>query len=263
MIRLLASDLAPSLAAIVLATAAYAWAAQAGWPRPGGLLGHSLGIAGLALMLFAEVGYTLRKRIRGFHLGRMTRWLHAHIFAGLFGSYLALLHSAGKFHGVAGVLAGLTVAIVLSGFVGRYIYTAVPRTLDGAEIGAHELLARCLAAENQLAALGVPPNDPILGAAPPQAGWALVFGRGILKWLHRRQFRRAVARLDADHQPQAAQIQSLLEARYALLLEVQSLARVRRLMALWHLFHVPLGVVLFTVAAVHVAGALYYSTWLK
>jgi hypothetical protein len=263
MMRLLAYDLFPAFAAMAVVTAAYAWMGQTEWPRPGGLVGHSLGIVGLALMLFAQVGYTLRRRVRGIHVGRMSLWLQAHIFAGLVGSYLALLHSAGKFHGVAGMLAGLTVAIVLSGFMGRYLYTAVPRTLDGAEIGAHELLADCLAAENQLAALGVPPTDPILGAEPPHAGWVLVFGRAIFKWQHRRQFRQAVAHLPASYQPQADQIQHLLEDRYGLLLEVHTLAATRRLLALWHVFHVPLGIVLFTLAAVHVGGALYYSTWLK
>jgi cytochrome b561 len=39
---------------------------------------------------------------------------------------------------------------------------------------------------------------------------------------------------------------------------LQSLASLRRLSALWHAAHVPLGVVLFTLAVFHVAAALYY-----
>jgi hypothetical protein len=37
----------------------------------------------------------------------------------------------------------------------------------------------------------------------------------------------------------------------------------RRLLSLWHLFHIPLGLVLFTLAFIHVGGALYYAAFLK
>ena len=35
----------------------------------------------------------------------------------------------------------------------------------------------------------------------------------------------------------------------------------RRLLALWHVFHVPLGVALFTLAFIHIGAALYYATF--
>jgi cytochrome b subunit of formate dehydrogenase len=54
----------------------------------------------------------------------------------------------------------------------------------------------------------------------------------------------------------------LLE-RYQIWLQIHALATTRRLLALWHLLHVPLGVVLFTLALVHIVAALYYSTFLK
>jgi NADPH-dependent 2,4-dienoyl-CoA reductase/sulfur reductase-like enzyme len=37
----------------------------------------------------------------------------------------------------------------------------------------------------------------------------------------------------------------------------------RRLLALWHVIHIPLGAVLFTLAFVHIGAALYYATFLK
>jgi hypothetical protein len=48
---------------------------------------------------------------------------------------MVLLHTSWKFNGLAGVTTLLTVFIVISGFIGRYIYTRVPRSLDGIEIG--------------------------------------------------------------------------------------------------------------------------------
>ena len=47
--------------------------------------------------------------------------------------------SSWKFNGLAGIVTLLTAVIVLSGIVGRYIYTAIPRTVDGTEIETVEL----------------------------------------------------------------------------------------------------------------------------
>jgi hypothetical protein len=44
----------------------------------------------------------------------------------------------------------LTVIIVASGFVGRYIYTAIPRTADGAEVEATELERQIAAIEAEI-----------------------------------------------------------------------------------------------------------------
>ena len=99
-------------------------------PAAGGLFGHVLGIIGFILMLLTEVLYSFRKRSKRARWGSMEMWLKFHIFTGLVGPYLVLLHSSWKFHGLAGAVTLLTVLIVLSGFVGRYIYTRIPRALD-------------------------------------------------------------------------------------------------------------------------------------
>lgn len=100
-------------------------------PPAGDLFGHGLGIFGFLLMLMTETLYSIRKRMRGARWGRMSSWLQFHIFTGLVGPYMVLLHTSWKFNGLAGVTTLLTVIIVISGFVGRYIYTRIPRTADG------------------------------------------------------------------------------------------------------------------------------------
>jgi len=258
--RLLTHDMAPSVIVIAVITCGYAWVARPGFPDPGGPLGHSLGIAGFVLMLGAETLYTLRKRW-SFFRGRMQLWLQTHIFMGMVGSFLALLHTAGKFHGLAGVLAGVTLAIVISGFIGRFIYTAVPRTLEGAEVSAADLLSRCYAAEEELGALGFSPTDKLLEAQAVHGGTVLVMGRWFFKWRYARRVRRLMRTLPSARRGSAAKIRRLLEARYELHLEIESLIATRRMLAAWHVFHVPLGVVLFTLAIVHIVSALYYSIW--
>jgi hypothetical protein len=152
-------------------------------PPAGELFGHGIGILGLVLMLMTETLYSLRKRSRSVRWGRMSAWLQFHIFTGLVGPYMVLLHTSWKFNGIAGVTTLFTLIIVLSGFIGRYIFTRVPRTLDGLEIEGT--------------------------------------------------------------------------------LSQEALKQARRLMALWHAVHIPIGVVLFLSAFVHIGAALYYATFLK
>lgn len=152
-------------------------------PRASDFFGHALGVLGFLLMLMTEMLYSLRKRSRSARWGKMSSWLEFHIFTGLVGPYLVLLHTSWKFNGLAGVTTLFTLIIVISGFIGRYIYTRIPRTVHGTEI------------------------------------------QGVL--------------------PEA------------------TLRQARRLLALWHDIHIPIGVVLFLLAFVHIGAALYYATFLK
>lgn len=152
-------------------------------PPASELFGHGLGIIGFTFMLMTESLYSLRKRSRSVRWGRMSSWLQFHIFTGLVGPYMVLLHTSWKFNGLAGVTTLLTVIIVVSGFIGRYIFTRIPRTLDGLEIEGT--------------------------------------------------------------------------------LSQEALKQARRLMALWHAIHIPIGMALFVSAFVHAGAALYYATFLK
>lgn len=254
-------ELLSALIVVLAISGVYAWVARGGVPRPGGVVGHALGVVGFVLMLCTETLYTLRKRLRFFHVGSMNAWLRCHIFTGIVGPYLVLLHSAGKTNGLAGVALLLTVVMVLSGFVGRYIYTAAPRTLDGAEIQAQELEGQIADANRQLRALGVEPLEA--SSAEPVGGWRQVLGRRLLRARRERHLQRAVDRLKIAHPAHAARLETLLAQRYRLQVQVQRLVGARRLLAWWHLFHIPLGAVLFTLAFIHAAAALYYSTFLK
>jgi hypothetical protein len=212
-----------ALVAVAAITGLYAASVgRIGVPAASGFLGHSLGVLGFALMLATETLYSLRKRAIRKPWGTMRSWLQSHIFTGIVGPYLVLLHSAWSFRGLAGVVMLLTVVVVLSGFVGRYIYTAVPRTADGVMLEAQALQLQLAEARRQA--------EGALRAgasAPPQA------------------VRRAQSRLrDLERQLDAM--------RWA-----------RRLLAVWHAVHIPLGMALFTTAFVHAAAALYYATLLR
>jgi hypothetical protein len=119
---------------------AFVWANREA-PVASGLIGHGLGIAGFILMVMTETLYSLRKRRRRPGFGRLSAWLKFHIFTGLVGPFMVLLHTSWKFSGLAGFVTLLTIMIVVSGFVGRYLYTSIPRTTEGIEIEAGDLAA--------------------------------------------------------------------------------------------------------------------------
>jgi hypothetical protein len=152
-------------------------------PPASELFGHGIGILGFVFMLMTETLYSLRKRSRSVRWGRMSTWLQFHIFTGIVGPYMVLLHSSWKFNGLAGVSMLFTVIIVVSGFIGRYIFTRIPRTLEGLEIEGT--------------------------------------------------------------------------------LSQEALKQTRNLLALWHTVHIPIGMVVFISAFVHIGAALYYATLLK
>ena len=61
--------------------------------RPAGFRSHAFGIIGSAMMLFM-LAYSLRKRIRIFRrLGRLNHWLDVHIYFGVMGPLLVILHT--------------------------------------------------------------------------------------------------------------------------------------------------------------------------
>lgn len=91
-------------------------------------IGQALGITGTLLMVMTETLYSLRKRTRLLdRFGPVRHWLSFHIVTGLVGPFLVLMHTGLQFRGLAGVTMALTVIVVISGFIGRYLYTALRR----------------------------------------------------------------------------------------------------------------------------------------
>jgi hypothetical protein len=262
-----------SFIAVILITLLYLFVTGMlnGVPPASDFFGHSIGIVGFILMLMTESLYSLRKRSRGARWGKMSNWLDFHIFTGLVGPYLVLLHTSWKFNGLAGIVMLLTVIIVASGFVGRYIYTAVPRTADGIELEAGSLNRQIAQADTQLQEMlaNSPEKMQLLAkrfsSQPAEAEnqTALIFGRVFSDWRYRQEWRRAKRGLDAGSRAQINQLEKMIERRRTLRRQINTLVSARRMMALWHTVHIPIGMVLFTAAFIHIIAAIYYATLLR
>lgn len=163
------AELWVSLVAILAITAAYALAYQqrGRFPAASGLVGHGIGVLGFTLMLMTETLYSIRKQATNARWGSMAAWLKFHMMTGIVGPYMVLLHTSMKFRGLAGVALLLTAVVVISGLVGRYIYTAVPRASGLAETGGSD--PGSIVAQAPLALGDMPSTDPPgTGTTPPR-----------------------------------------------------------------------------------------------
>jgi hypothetical protein len=239
-------------------------------PSGGHPFGHSLGIIGATLMLMTEILYSARKRWRFFNVGRLRHWLSFHIFTGIVGPTLVLMHTGLEFRGLAGLTMLLTILVVASGFLGRYIYTAVPRTLAGIEVDRRTLEADAAEKRAALTAWAADKSGQVQALIaqqtdvqasdeeeelPPLA----IFTRRFEEWRGKRKISAEIKKLGQEEQARLAEIEQMLEQQQRLLRQIKSLKTVRRMMGWWHTFHVPLGLTLFTAMFIHIFASLFYS----
>ncbi len=232
-----------------------------GVPAASEFFGHSLGVVGFLLMLSTETLYSLRKRAIRRPWGSLRSWLRFHIFSGIVGPYLVLLHTAWQFQGLAGVVTLLTLIVVISGFIGRYIYTAVPRAADGMVLEEQALRREIEALESELQKLKLDlPKGITLRSLLPTEPSLFSSIHDLRALILRRQLQPSlnVRAVESLERTIAAQRRSQ-ELRRSL----GSLATARKLLAIWHTVHIPLGMALFVAAFVHIGAALYYATLLR
>jgi hypothetical protein len=227
--------------------------------RPAGRAGEMFGIAGLIIMCFTLV-YAARKHIRGLSkIGTTKTWLEIHIFCGLVGPVLVTLHTAMKFNGVVSIGYWSMVLVVGSGFVGRYLYVRIPKSLRGKELSLDELDARAIELKAELAAEGLPTallrRIEELEHGSKSGGFLLGDYRlkRSLAQLHREIAAAAIAPaklIAADN---------IIRERATLLRRIATLDTSKKLFHLWHVFHKPFVYVMLAIAAVHVAVATYFG----
>jgi thioredoxin reductase len=117
--------------------------------RPSGAIGLWLGVAAFALVLF-NLAYLARRAGRFAWLkGSLQLWMTSHVATGILALLCAILHSAmDPRHTVGGhALAGLGI-LILTGAIGRYFYSYVPRAANGIAEAAHSRIVcatRCSA----------------------------------------------------------------------------------------------------------------------
>ncbi|MBK8286577.1 MAG: hypothetical protein IPK97_17885 [Ahniella sp.] len=148
-------------------------------------MGAVFGIAGAVLML-VPLAYPIVKRIR-FLKARITphvsmqTLLALHVYAGIFGPLLALIHAGHKFDSLLGItLTAVMLLVVVSGFAVRYLLTFVTHEIKDKLIllqtARGDLDSAWGVLEHSPAEMRVLPKTPVLAASLASLGIELPFG---------------------------------------------------------------------------------------
>ncbi len=232
--------------------------------KPGGSLGHAFGVIGASLMTIMHL-YTLRKRwslLR--RAGRLSIWLDFHIYCGMIGPLFIVLHSSLKVKGLVSISFWSMVAVVLSGFLGRFLYVQVPRRRSGDQLTLDEVetLAAAQVAELQevyglsnedlrdldgLAAMGTSGAGSLLGLF-----WRLPLDQIAL----RTRLRGFWKKLGGVPGKSVKRLHRLTLERAQLRQRIEVLSRLQELFHYWHVFHKPFAVVMYIFMVIHIGVAI-------
>jgi hypothetical protein len=242
--------------------------------RPAGFRSHAFGIIGSAMMLFM-LAYSLRKRIRIFRrLGRLNHWLDGHIYFGVMGPLLIILHTSFKVQGLVAVSFWSMIAVALSGVFGRYLYLQIPRNMRGDELSFKEIENR----EEELNFVLQQEfdfTDKDLGKVESLVSPSFDNTKGLfsiffkilkddlfrpfrnyrVKRMFTKQFK--IPALHISQLIKIAERKSLLHRKLVLLNQVQ------KLFHYWHVFHKPFAIIMYIIMFVHIGIAVWLGyTWI-
>ena len=245
--------------------------------RPSGTIGLRLGMLGFCLYCILFL-YPIRKRVKWLaSIGKTRHWLDFHVLIGISAPILITYHASFKLAGLAGIAYWIMMAVALSGFLGRYIYGQIPRSLNTAQLSLSELQTQSaeLAAQierqnifrlDDLAPLLQVPSPAEVRAMPFAAMLWTMLKMDLLRPLHVSRLRRRVVQgfehvttlggLFASRHPELEHIVAQVREQSWLRAKMVFLERVQRIFHLWHVIHRPFSYSFAALVTVHIAVVL-------
>ena len=174
------------------------------------------------------------------------------------------LHTSFKFNGLISVASWSMVVVVLSGFVGRYLYVRIPRSIRGIELTDAELITRAAEATRRLTSSNLPAavaamvqsfEAKAIPATEDDTTWlGLAVGELGVKLRFRALTRVARRYPDAEVVVESLR---LIRDRAVLLRRIAYLTKTKKLFDLWRVYHKPLAILMALIVALHVAIIVY------
>ena len=238
-------------------------------------LGFYLGVAGSVMML-ALLAYPLRKHVRFMHRwGALKNWFRIHMIMGIVGPILVLFHSTFHLRSTNATVALFSMlGVVISGIVGRFIYTKIHYGLYGRRATLGKIQAEFAGRSNDAKSR--------LHFAPRVEQWLQSFERDstqldrsfishlfspltlgskriILDFRCARELRRI---LKTERHPEfrgGASEAIRLSSSYLRECErVAEFSTYERFFSLWHMLHVPLIYILAACTVFHIMAVYMY-----
>ncbi|MBB3710457.1 hypothetical protein FHS00_000010 [Limimaricola variabilis] len=237
-------------------------------------LGYFLGIGG-ALAMLTLLLYPLRKRFAGLRfIGNVRNWFRIHMMLGIIGPVLIILHSnftLGSLNSTMALFAMLIVAA--SGLIGRLFYARIHKGLYGRRASVREYLNDMEALKHEFDT-DMPDPSWLLETLKAYEARRLPQTQDLWSNFHRtltgpvsrfrlrrevmRRYAELLRRQDGPKRDRSGLVRQHLDSYLHAVARAQSFALYERLFALWHLFHLPLFVILVFAAIVHVVGVHLY-----
>jgi len=229
--------------------------------KPSGSYGHGLGIIGALMVIIGVSTYSTRKRIRSlWNIGKLSRWLEFHIFLCLLGPILVLYHTTFKAGGIAAISLWTMLSVAASGIIGRFLYTLVPRNLNGNELTLEEINAQLneLGSSLQSSTIGKQIvqmiDDAFANITKPKN-----LGQTFSTFMHlqsikshvKHNIHKLILESNLSHDI-AKQMTASSHARASLFQKSLVLSQVERIFFYWHAIHLPFTIIMFITLAAHV-----------
>jgi hypothetical protein len=246
--------------------------------RPSGTIGIRLGMLGV-LMFFLIYLYPLRKKWGWLgRQGNSRHWLDFHIVLGTTAPIIIAFHSSFKFGNIAGMAFWSMLMVTLSGFIGRYLYSQIPRNLNAAELSIREMREREAALRKELAeqretfgfavdALYQLPSAAEVAKTPAVASlismilidfrrpfrtsWVRLRNAGFGAWLFSLFGLFPTGDRGLERAIRVAKTEAKLSKSIAFL------SRTQRIFQLWHVVHRPFSYAFAILAIIHIGLALF------
>ena len=229
-----------------------------------GTTGHTLGVIGTLMMLSIYI-YVARKRVKFMrNWGSIRIWLQLHIMMGLCGPILVMYHSTGKLDQQVPALSFWAMwGVVASGIVGRWLYSQIPKSMAGTELSMHDLEAedrRLVGAlrkelglnhsifEHIDAISATSGDDKETGAIQ---ALQIMLRDDISRFKQIRDLKRRV-RSEGLSREKTNEIVKLAKRKSLLMRKIRLLGAAHALFDWWHVFHKPLGYLMYGTLLVHI-----------
>ena len=247
------------------------------WLKPSGYLGQSAGLVAFVLFVFLYL-YPIRKRFRFLSFtGRLNRWLDVHIVAGLAAPLFGAVHAAWRFQGLIGWGYFSMVMVSLSGIVGKYLYTHIPRSKNGLALTLEDINSKRGELLDRIAAMTGLPRDEVAAALATTetgsarggtgAAFAALLSSDLVRWRIMRRLRRKLR--DRNEKKRALDKKTLREVarlarrEIAMTQQLRMLSATQRLFGFWHVLHRPFSITAFVAVTIHVVLVVSLGvTWL-
>jgi hypothetical protein len=241
--------------------------------KPGGEYGHGFGIIG-SIMLVTLFLYSLRKRVNIFKKwGKLPVWLNYHIFLGIAGPTLIVIHTTFKFGGLVSISFWSMIFVALSGFIGRYIYTKIPHHINGKEISLKEYelyqksLTQSLEVEFNLTNEHLDLIEKLSGVNQivkrGNLGIFTLFSMDFYSWFTIQQIVNEITEITNIPNDRIKWLKKLVKSRIKAHRQIAFWSSAHSLFHYWHVIHKPFAYTMIFIMLIHTAIAVILGyTWI-